>query len=130
MKYTPKLTNKFASHFKVKDIHPRIETKHAQGILEIMYELSTLLADIVGMDHIKYTLLINDENLPVKNIMRSILKVSSNMKADDVLREMKRSKTHLALLQDKDGKTLGLVSMEDLIEEIFGEITDEHDKKI
>jgi len=86
--------------------------------------------DVVGMVHIKDTLLVNDENLPVKNIMRSILKVSSNMKADDVLREMKRSKTHLALLQDKDGKTLGLVSMEDLIEEIFGEITDEHDKKV
>ena len=51
------------------------------------------------------------------------------MKADDVLREMKRNKTHLALLQDRDGKTLGLVSMEDLIEEIFGEISDEHDVK-
>jgi putative hemolysin len=49
------------------------------------------------------------------------------MKADDVLREMKRNKTHLALLQDQKGKTLGLVSMEDLIEEIFGEISDEHD---
>jgi putative hemolysin len=86
--------------------------------------------DIVGMVHIKDTLLVKDENLPVKNIMRSILKVDSRMKADDVLREMKRFKTHMALLRDIEGKTLGLVSMEDLIEEIFGEITDEHDKKI
>lgn len=86
--------------------------------------------DIVGMVHIKDTLLVKDENLPVKNIMRSILKVDYRMKADDVLREMKKSKTHLAILQNKEGKIVGLISMEDLIEEIFGEITDEHDKKI
>ena len=52
------------------------------------------------------------------------------MKVDDVLREMKRKKTHLALIQGKNKETLGLVSMEDLIEEIFGEISDEHDSEI
>jgi len=88
------------------------------------------LNDIVGMVHVKDSLVIKDNSIPVKNIMRKILKISSNMKADDVLREMKRNKTHLALLQDQKGKTLGLVSMEDLIEEIFGEISDEHDKKL
>jgi putative hemolysin len=61
--------------------------------------------------------------------MRKILKVDPDMKADDVLREMKRTKTHLALLQHRNGKTVGLVSMEDIIEEIFGEISDEHDAK-
>ena len=87
------------------------------------------LNDIVGMVHVKDSLIIEDISLPIKNIMRKILRVDSSMKADDVLREMKRNKTHLALLQDRDGKTLGLVSMEDLIEEIFGEISDEHDVK-
>jgi putative hemolysin len=85
--------------------------------------------DIVGMVHVKDSLTIEDTSLPVKNIMRRILKIDSSMKADDVLREMKRNKTHLALLQNRAGKTLGLVSMEDLIEEIFGEISDEHDIK-
>ncbi len=87
------------------------------------------LNDIVGMVHVKDSLSIEDISLPIKNIMRKILRIDSSMKADDVLREMKRNKTHLALLQDRDGKTLGLVSMEDLIEEIFGEISDEHDVK-
>ena len=87
------------------------------------------LNDIVGMVHVKDSLIIEDTSLQVKNIMRKILKIDSSMKIDDVLREMKRNKTHLALLQDRDGKTLGLVSMEDLIEEIFGEISDEHDVK-
>ena len=85
--------------------------------------------DVIGMVHIKDTLIIEDTSIPVRNIMRDMLKISSNMKADDVVREMKRQKTHLALLQDPQGKTLGLVSMEDLIEEIFGEIADEHDVK-
>lgn len=87
------------------------------------------LNDIVGMVHVKDSLIIEDNSLQVKNIMRKILKIDSSMKIDDVLREMKRNKTHLALLQDSDGRTLGLVSMEDLIEEIFGEISDEHDVK-
>lgn len=88
------------------------------------------LDDIVGMVHVKDSLIIEDTSLPVKNIMRQILKIDSSMKVDDVLRQMKQNKTHLALLQDKKGKTLGLVSMEDLIEEIFGEISDEHDRKL
>jgi len=85
------------------------------------------LDDIVGMVHVKDSLIIKDNSMKVKKIMRKILKIDSSMKADDVLREMKRNKTHLALLKDNKGKTLGLISMEDLIEEIFGEISDEHD---
>jgi len=87
------------------------------------------LNDIVGMVHVKDSLVIENTSLKVKKIMRKILKIDSSMKADDVLREMKRNKTHLALLQNRNGQTLGLVSMEDLIEEIFGEISDEHDVK-
>jgi len=83
--------------------------------------------DIVGMVHIKDSLSIEDETIPVKKIMRKILKIDSRMKIDDVFREMKKQKTHLALLQNPKGQTLGLVSMEDLIEEIFGDISDEHD---
>jgi putative hemolysin len=83
--------------------------------------------DIVGMAHVKDTLSVVDRKLPIKKIMRKILKISPQMKVDDVLREMKRKKTHLALIQRQNKETLGLVSMEDLIEEIFGEISDEHD---
>jgi CBS domain containing-hemolysin-like protein len=87
------------------------------------------LDDIVGMVHVKDSLAVKNNSLPIKTIMRKILKINFSMKADGVLRLMKQNKTHLALLQDINGKTLGLVSMEDLIEEIFGEISDEHDVK-
>jgi putative hemolysin len=83
--------------------------------------------DIIGMVHVKDTFVVTDKNTPVKTIMRPILKIDTSIKVDDVLRMMKAKKTHLALLQTSDGKTKGLISMEDLIEEIFGEIADEHD---
>ncbi|RLF53015.1 MAG: hemolysin [Thermoplasmata archaeon] len=86
------------------------------------------LDDIVGMVHVKDALM-KDENTPIKEIMRDILKITPAMKIDDVLREMQKRKVHMAILQSKDGKTLGIVTLEDLIEEIFGEIRDEHDVK-
>lgn len=85
------------------------------------------LDDIIGMVHVKDTLVITDKTVSVSTITRPILKIDSSMKVDDVLRLMKAEKTHLALLQTPDRKTKGLVSMEDLIEEIFGEIADEHE---
>ena len=84
--------------------------------------------DVVGMVHVKDALT-KDKNLPVGEIMRDILKISPGMKVDDVLREMQRRKVHMAVLQSKKGETIGLLTLEDLIEEIFGEIKDEHDKK-
>jgi len=84
--------------------------------------------DIVGMVHVKDTLAIEDKDTPISSILRDILKIRAGMKADDVLREMQRRKTHIAILQGEDGSTLGLVTLEDLIEEVFGEISDEHDK--
>jgi putative hemolysin len=83
--------------------------------------------DVVGMVHIKDSLDIKDKSTKIKKIMRDVLIINPNMKADDVFRKMREYKTHIALLKDKYDKTIGLVSMEDLVEEIFGEISDEHD---
>jgi len=85
-------------------------------------------ADIVGMVHVKDTLL-KDKNALVKEIMREMIKIPPKMKVDDVLRRMQKGKMHMAVIQSKEGKIIGLVTMEDLIEEIFGEIRDEHDIK-
>jgi putative hemolysin len=82
--------------------------------------------DIIGIVHVKDTLL-KDEKIQVKNIMKSVLFVKQKMKADDVLRKMQRRKAHMAVVKSKNGKVLGIVTFEDLIEEIFGEISDEHD---
>ncbi len=84
--------------------------------------------DIVGMVHVK-DVLNRDRNTPLREIEREIIKISPKMKVDDVLREMQQRKIHMAVLQSKEGRTIGLLTLEDLIEEIFGEIQDEHDVK-
>ena len=82
--------------------------------------------DIVGIVHVKDALL-KDEKINVKDIMKRVLFVKQKMKADNVLRKMQRQKAHMAVVKSKSGKVLGIVTFEDLIEEIFGEISDEHD---
>jgi putative hemolysin len=83
---------------------------------------------IMGIAHVKDALL-RDVHTPVHEIMRETVTILPKMKADDVLREMQRIKVHMAVLQSKEGKMMGIVTLEDLIEEIFGEIRDEHDLK-
>ena len=82
--------------------------------------------NIVGMIHVKDTLEL-DNDVPISNILRPILRIKTTEKADEVLREMQRKRTHIAVVTDENNKTVGLVSMEDLIEEIVGEIADEHE---
>ena len=84
--------------------------------------------DVVGIVHIKDALT-KDRNSPVKDIMKNVLTVQPTMKIDDILREMQKRKTHMAIIESKEGTTIGLVTLEDLIEEVFGEIRDEHDVK-
>src|SRR4029453_18792869 len=61
------------------------------------------------------------------NITRKLLYVPPSMRAIDLLAQMAASRTHLALVVDEYGGTDGLVSIEDIVEQIVGEIDDEHD---
>ena len=88
------------------------------------------LDDIVGVLHAKALLaaLRDAPDRPVREMMRPPLFVPGTRKVEDVLTDMKRQRTHLALVLDEYGGTAGLVTMEDLIEEIVGDIEDEYDR--
>jgi len=61
-------------------------------------------------------------------LVRQLLVVRVGRELDDVLRDMRRSRTHLALAMDEGGRTAGIVSLEDLLEELVGNILDETDR--
>ncbi|MBF6614433.1 MAG: HlyC/CorC family transporter [Chloroflexi bacterium] len=65
--------------------------------------------------------------LPVTNVMRPVYYVPETKKVDELLRELQKSRMHLAIVVDEYGGTAGLVTIEDLLEEIVGEIQDEYD---
>jgi CBS domain containing-hemolysin-like protein len=64
---------------------------------------------------------------PVAQIMREAAYVPESKPVDDLLREMQAARTHIAIVVDEYGGTAGLVTIEDILEEIVGEITDEYD---
>lgn len=64
----------------------------------------------------------------VESLMRSVLWVPDSKPADDLLREMQSSRKHVAVVIDEYGGTAGLVTIEDILEEIVGEIADEFDQ--
>jgi len=88
------------------------------------------LDDIVGVVHAKDILagLRAHSNDPVRTIVRPPLFVPGTREVEDVLADMKRQKVHLAIVLDEYGGTAGLVTMEDLLEEIVGQIYDEYDR--
>jgi CBS domain containing-hemolysin-like protein len=88
------------------------------------------LDDIVGVVHAKAILagMRADPSQPLEAVMRPTLFVPGTREVEDVLADMKRQKVHLAIVLDEYGGTAGLVTMEDLLEEIVGQIYDEYDR--
>ena len=66
-------------------------------------------------------------NIDIRNLMRQPLFVPESARSDQLLRMLKNTQTHIAIVIDEYGTTSGLVTLEDILEEIVGEIEDEHD---
>jgi CBS domain containing-hemolysin-like protein len=85
---------------------------------------------VVGILHAKDLLQIwhrGDHDAPLATLTRPVIFVPENQRISILLREFKKRRTHLAIVLDEFGGTAGLVTMEDLVEEIIGEVADEFD---
>ena len=71
-----------------------------------------------------------DKDFDLKPLLRPVLFVSPSIRLLDLLHEMRLKRQHLALVVDEFGGVDGLITIEDLVEEIVGEIEDEHDETI
>ncbi|MDR3518661.1 MAG: hemolysin family protein [Azospirillaceae bacterium] len=88
------------------------------------------LDDVIGMVHIKDVVacLAGGKPFNLKEIVREIPIVAPSMPVLDLLLQMRQTRQHMALVIDEFGGIDGLVTIEDLVEEIVGEIEDEHDE--
>ena len=86
------------------------------------------LDNILGFVHIKDILKnVNVKNFSINNILREVLYVAPKSPVLDLLKRMRSSRKHMGLVVDEFGGVDGLVTIEDLVESIVGEIEDEHD---
>lgn len=87
------------------------------------------LDNVVGFIHIKDLIPVLDksESFSMETYMRQILVASPSMKVLDLLIKMRFARVHMAIVLDEYGGTDGLVTIEDLVEQIVGSIEDEHD---
>lgn len=124
---------------------PRTETFYLEVNSNLKDNLNTILEEsysripiyhddidnIVGILYMKDILssIVNSgiENLSIESIMRKPYMVPETINIDNLLKELKSTKNHLAILIDEYGGFSGIVTLEDLIEEVIGEISDEYD---
>lgn len=87
------------------------------------------LDDVLGMVHLKDLIdpLSQGETPQIEALVREVLFIAPSSRALDLLQEMRMHRRHLALVVDEYGGVDGLITIEDLVEEIVGEISDEHD---
>ncbi len=87
--------------------------------------------NIVGMIHSRDILndVLESKKLDISKLVRPIIMVPENTSISSILTRMNKSRIHLALVVDEYGGTSGLITMDDILEEIIGETTDEHDPK-
>jgi len=134
---------KFGSTNVTQIMKPRIDVvavdnsweygKIMDGILESGYSRIPVFED--NFDNIKGVLYVKDllphieasSNFAWQELVRDPFFVPENKKIDDLLREFQERKIHLAIVVDEYGGTSGVVTLEDIIEEIVGEISDEFD---
>ncbi len=88
------------------------------------------LDDVVGIVHVRTAHTVAAAaraTTPVTELMQPVLAVPESRTLDDILVDLRRARSHLAVVIDEYGGTAGIITLEDVLEEIVGEIDDEHD---
>src|SRR5262249_49164336 len=90
------------------------------------------LDNVIGFIHSKDVLphLLRPETFSLEEVLQSPMYVVDTARLEDVLRQMQRAKVHFGFVVDEHGGLEGIIPLEDLLEEIVGEISDEHDEEV
>lgn len=91
-------------------------------------DIDNILGILTEKDFLTAYINLKPENLNLKNLMIKPNYISTSTKVDELIREMQKLKIHLAIVSDEYGGTSGLVTLEDALEQLVGEIYDESDE--
>ena len=106
---------------------------YAKIVLENQYTrypvYSETLDNILGILHVKdlYSCQLKNQEIKIKDVLRQPVLVPETMTTDNLLEEFKKNKTEIAIVIDEFGVVAGVVTMEDVLEEVFGSVQDEFD---
>lgn len=103
-----------------------LDTQYSR--LPVYSETIDNIVGVINQKDVFSIILSNKPKTTIKNLMKPCHFVSEVMKLDDLIRELQSEKKHMAIVVDEQGGTSGLVTLEDCIESMFGEIYDEHDE--
>lgn len=115
---------------EIKDSLTKIEEKFRYNTFSRLPVYEGSIDNIVGIIHEKdfYALYNgNSSKKSIKDILQTIIFTSPHTKISNLLKQLQASKIHMAVVLDEFGGTAGIITMEDIIEELVGEIWDEHD---
>lgn len=86
--------------------------------------------NIIGMLHLKdlFVAFLHNDDKPIKSILRPILFIPESIKVNQLLKEFRAQHMHIAMVLNEHGSIIGLVTLEDVLEEIVGEIRDEYEE--
>ena len=84
---------------------------------------------IIGVVHSKDFRLFEDSEFDLSKIIKPVIFVPESYKISKLLKQIQQSKSHLAVVIDEHGGTAGIITLEDIVEELVGEIWDEHDEE-
>ena len=89
------------------------------------------LDNVVGILYYKdFYSLVKDKNVTIEEIIKPVIYVAKTQNVNDLMKELQEKQLHMAIVTDEYGSTAGIVTLEDILEEIVGDIWDEHDEII
>lgn len=89
------------------------------------------LDNVVGILYYKdFYALVKDKNVPISEIVKPVIFVAKTQNVNDLMKDLQEKQLHMAVVMDEYGSTAGIVTLEDILEEIVGDIWDEHDEII
>ena len=124
--YTPRIQIEGVPEDATKDEIARMFTETGYSRLPVYREsLDHITGVIYHKDFHNY---VYNTDKDISSIIRPAIFVTPNKKIDELLKELQQQKSHIAFILDEYAGTMGLVTLEDIVEELVGEIWDEHDE--